>query len=285
MLSRDPDARISPATDSSLWAERIVLVVGAATGTGQAVATAFAAAGARRIALVDSGDMSITQERAIQAAAAKHLPPPDLLILHLQPEDSAGLVERVEEVSRKWGHVDIIVNHVDSTHSTSNEGKRGKYFESAFQNVYAIVHAFLPLLLAGSEKTFINIIPASSPVLKPGQGANMIAEMANKQLTDSLMIDYGHEGLLAYSIHSLKTPTNQDPLNQLKLDGSAIIYLTTKRREWLASRHISSTQNAYELVAQKEVIVRNDLLRYKNTLSFDFPPERVSKGRVPRSSW
>jgi NAD(P)-dependent dehydrogenase (short-subunit alcohol dehydrogenase family) len=93
------------AADSSIWAERIVLVVGAATGTGQAVVTAFAAAGAHRIALVDSGDMSVTQDRALQAAAAKQLAPPDLLTLHLEPEDSARLDERVEEVSRKWGHV------------------------------------------------------------------------------------------------------------------------------------------------------------------------------------
>ncbi|KAH8585602.1 hypothetical protein B0O99DRAFT_696312 [Bisporella sp. PMI_857] len=296
MPYRNTEAENSAAADSSLWAERIVLVIGAATGMGQAVVTAFAAAGAHRIALVDSGDTSVTQDRALQAAAANHLAPPDLLILHLQREDSASLEERVEEVSRKWGHVDFIINHADHRfffveHRVIAD-KWGKCFESGFKNGYALINAFLPLLLVGSEKTLINIIPASSPVLKPGVGANIIVEMANRQMADCLMVDHGHEGLLAYSIHSSRTPTkgiphpaNQDHLNQLEPDGNAIVYLTTKRREWLAGRHISSTQNARELVAHKDVIVRDDLLKYKSSLTFELPPAQVSRGRVSRSSY
>lgn len=203
------------AADSLIWAERTVLVVGAATGTGQAVVTAFAAAGAHRIALVDSGDMSVAQNRALQAAAAKQLAPPDLLTLHLEPEDSASLDERVEEVSRKWGHVDFIINHANhqflfvepTLNGRAVADKRGKWFETGFKNIYAVIDAFLPLLLAGSEKTFINIIPASSSVSKPGIGANMIVEMVNRQMADCLMVDHGHEDLLAYSIHSPRAPT------------------------------------------------------------------------------
>jgi hypothetical protein len=111
---------------------------------------------------------------------------------------------------------DFIINHANHQlffveHSTLNgravADKRGKWFETGFKNIYAVIDTFLPLLLAGSEKTFINIIPASSLVLKPGIGANMIVEMANRQMADCLMVDHGHENLLAYSIHSSRAPT------------------------------------------------------------------------------
>jgi NAD(P)-dependent dehydrogenase (short-subunit alcohol dehydrogenase family) len=220
MPHQNIDAGNGAATDSSTWSERTVLVVGAATGMGQAVVTAFAAAGVHRIALVDIGDMSVTQDRALHAAAANQLAPPDLLTLDLQPEDYACLDQRVEEVSRKWGHVDFIINHANHQplfveHSTLNEravaGKMFKWFETGFKNIYAVIDAFLPLLLAGSEKTFINIIPTSSPVSKPGIGANMIVEMADRQMADCLMVDHGHEGLLAYSIHSSAPTKGMSP--------------------------------------------------------------------------
>lgn len=310
------------AADSSTWASRNILVIGAATGMGQAVVTAFAAAGARRIALMDSGDMSVTRYRAHQAAAAKQLAPPDLLTLQLEHEDSALLDQRVEELSRKWGHVDFIINHAIHQlffveHSTLNERAmedgRGKWFETGFKNIYAVIDAFLPLLFAGHEKTFINIIPDSTFASKPGIGAKVIAETANRHMADLLLVDHGDEDLLAYSIHSSRTPSkgisasankgmsasykdgqklrrdinvdSLDSLKQLEQDGNAVVYLTATRRDWLAGRHISSTQNVRELVAHQDVIVRDDLLRYKSAVSFDLPSGQPRRGRVPRSSY
>jgi NAD(P)-dependent dehydrogenase (short-subunit alcohol dehydrogenase family) len=191
----------------SLWAEKSVMIVGAATATGQAIATAFAAAGARRLAFVDSDDTSVTRDRALKAAAGKNLAPPELLTLQLQREN---LEEKVEEVRRTWGHIDIIVNYADHLcHSVAYTAlkkqavtdQQEKCFECGPNNAYDILHAFLSLLLAGPEKTLINILPPSSPARKSGAGAEMIAEMANRQMTDCLMLDHGHEGLLAYSIH------------------------------------------------------------------------------------
>ncbi|KAM3073522.1 hypothetical protein ACMFMG_004583 [Clarireedia jacksonii] len=292
-------------TDPSMWAERHVMIIGAGTGIGQAVAIAFAISGAR-IALVDSHDTSATQDRVLKAAAAKGIALSDLLILYLHREDSVSLEGSVEEVSRKWGHIDIIINHAD--HLSSSVGfptmkeksiadQQWKCSECGPSN-YAIVHAFLPLLLTGSEKTLINMVSSSSSALKPGSGSNMLAEMINQQMTDCLMIDHGHQNLLAYSMHLSESPTkgrlcpaSQDHLHESGLDGNTIVFLTAKRREWLAGRHISSSQNVRELLAHKDAIVRDDLLRYKPSLTFGLAPEQVSlpyqrtRGRVPRSSY
>jgi NAD(P)-dependent dehydrogenase (short-subunit alcohol dehydrogenase family) len=215
MSYRNLETENTVPVGSLLCAERSVVVVGAATGTGQAVAAAFAAAGVRRLAFVDSDDTSATQDLALKAAAANKLTPPDLLTLHLQRENSVSLEEKVEEVRRKWGHVDIIINHADhmclsvaytALKKQAVTDQQAKCFECGSNNAYDIIHAFIPLLLAGPEKTLINILPPSSPVLKLGAGAEMIAEMANGQMADCLMVDHGHEGLLAYSIHLSGSP-------------------------------------------------------------------------------
>lgn len=200
----------SPGTDPSTWAGRVLVVIGAASSTGQAAVAAFAAAGVHRIALVDSADTSAAQDVALRAASANNLPTPALLPVQLQRGGLASATHGAEEIRREWGHVDLVVHHADHeflpVESTGGDDRviaaqRRKSLGSGIENVYSLVDAFLPLLLSGSEKTLINIIPASSADTKPGAGAGMIAELANRGMADCLMVDHGREGLLAYSIH------------------------------------------------------------------------------------
>lgn len=207
-MSTEPE--ICPDADRLTWANRVVVVIGAASRTGQTVVAAFAAAGVHRIALVDSVDMSTIQDRALQAASANDLSPPALLVLQLQHEEGASLTQGVEEIRHKWGHVDFIIHHADheflpfesvAGSKRAIADQRRKSLESGIKNVYSLIDAFLPLVLGGSEKTLINIIPANSADMKPRAGVGMIAELANRQMADCLMIDHGCDGLLAYSIH------------------------------------------------------------------------------------
>lgn len=201
-----------PGADLSTWASRILVVIGAASSTGQTAVAAFAAAGVHRIALVDSADTSAVQDVALRAASANNLPAPALLVVQLQhgPGGLASATHGVEEIRREWGHVDLVVHHADleflRVESTGGDDRviaaqRRNSLGSGIESVYSLVDAFLPLVLSGSEKTLINIIPASSADTKPGAGAGMIAELANRGMADCLMVDHGREGLLAYSIH------------------------------------------------------------------------------------
>lgn len=199
-----------PSADPSTWAGRVLVVIGAASSTGQTAVAAFAAAGVYRIALVDSDDTSAAEDLALRATSANSLPVPDLLVVQLQPDGIASVTQGVENILRKWGHVDLVVHHADheffSVEPTAGDDRtiaeqRRKSLGYGIENVYSLVDAFLPLLLSGSEKTLINIIPASSADTKPGAGAGMNAELANRAMADCLMVDHGREGLLAYSIH------------------------------------------------------------------------------------
>lgn len=199
-----------PGADLSTWAGRILVVIGAASSTGQTAVAAFAAAGVHRIALVDSADTSAVQDVALRAASANNLPAPALLVVQLQRGGLPSATHGAEEIRREWGHVDLVVHHADleflRVESTGGDDRviaaqRRKSLGSGIESVYSLVDAFLPLLLSGSEKTLINIIPASPAAPTPGAGAGMIAELANRGMADCLMVDHGREGLLAYSIH------------------------------------------------------------------------------------
>jgi NAD(P)-dependent dehydrogenase (short-subunit alcohol dehydrogenase family) len=291
-MSRNNIADVN-SVNHSTWSNRAVMIIGAGTRAAESVVTSFAAAGAGRIALLDVNDMSSSRDMAIRAACDSNMEIPDMLVFRLDGEDSVTLAEAAEEVSRKWGHIDIIIHHAYTPLTSSKADRDGeridanqswKSFEAGVRNVYESLHQLLLLLLAGSEKTLINIFTAAESSTLPGVGVNRMVELLNRQMTDSLMLDHGHEGLLAYSVHA-------PAANAAELDGALIVQLTKNRNEWLAGRHISSKQNVQELLSHREMIVRRDLLRYNSSLSFELPSEQAwhpfmkRRGRVPRSSF
>lgn len=279
--------------DHSTWGSRAVMIIGAGTRAAKSVVAAFAGAGAGRIALLDVNDVSGNRDVAIRAARAGNMEIPDMLTFRLDGEGSVTPAEAAEEVSRKWGHIDIMVHHactpltsskLDRNVQRMDASQSWKTLEAGVRNVYESLQQLLFLVLAGSEKTLINIFTATELGTPPAVGVSRMVEMLNRQMTDSLMLDHGHEGLLAYSVHS---PAD----NARELDGSIIVQLTKNRIEWLGGRHISSKQNVQELLAYREMIVHKDLLRYNSSLSFGLPSERSwhpfmkRRGRVPRSSF
>ena len=90
---------------------KAVFVTGAATGMGQATVVSFAAAGAHRVAIVDHVDASATRARALQAAVDVSRPAPEMLVLESDFCDGASVEAGVQEVSSRWGHVDVLVNN------------------------------------------------------------------------------------------------------------------------------------------------------------------------------
>ncbi|CEI63199.1 hypothetical protein FVEN_g259 [Fusarium venenatum] len=289
-MSRNNIADIN-SVNNSTWSNRAVMIIGAGTRAAESVVASFAAAGVGRIALLGVNDMSSSRDMAVKAACAGNMEIPDMLVFRLDGENSVTIVEAAEEVSQKWGHIDIMIHHaytpltpskVDSEGERMDTNHSWKSFEAGVRTVYESLNQLLFLVLAGSEKTFINIFTESST--QPAVGVNMMVELLNRQMTDSLMLDHGHKGLLAYSVHS-------PAANAAELGGAMIVQLTKNRNEWLAGRHISSKQNVQGLLSHREEIVRRDLLRFNSSLSFELPSEQAwhpflkRRGRVPRSSF
>lgn len=200
---------MSPSAIPAPCAGKTVVVTGAAKGLGQAAAVAFAAAGAERIAIVDSSSTPDTLERASQATAEAGRPAPELFSLQLEVGDAASVHTGVTEIHSRWGHADILINTIghmspfelqQQSLGASDIDVWWKTREVSVKDAFVVARAMLPLLLKGAEKTIVNVISPSSSLLESTSGAHSLLELAMMRLSVGLMLDYGNEGLLAYSL-------------------------------------------------------------------------------------
>ncbi|MCJ1269496.1 hypothetical protein MMC22_009388 [Lobaria immixta] len=266
--NRDSHADISPAVSPAPCVGKTVSVIGAARGTGQATVISFAAAGADRIAILDRVDATATRGRALQAAVGAG----DLSPFELQPEPLGA-----SDMGAWWRTWEVNVN-----------------------GVYLVVRALLPLLFRGTEKTIVNVTSVGSLALTPGASAHQLSKLAVMRLSECLMLDYAYNGLLANSMHPALDLAKGIPeavskaagcVDQPELAGDAVVYLTNGRREWLAGRHVSCAWYMRELMARKDEIVQNDLLKLNMSFGeaptsneMHVPYQRI-RGRVPRNSY
>ena len=64
-----------------------------------------------------------------------------------------------------------------------------------------MTRSFLPLLLASSAKTILNISSGGAHVASPGASAYQTTKLALLRLSEFMNVDYGAQGILAYSLH------------------------------------------------------------------------------------
>ncbi|RYP76574.1 hypothetical protein DL771_001643 [Monosporascus sp. 5C6A] len=277
----DTYAEINPAVNPAPCAGKTVLVTGAAKGIGQAIVVSYARAGASRIAIAARGDASATRARALQAAADAGRQGLEILVLRLDVCDYASITACVAEVSSKWGVVDILINNAGylapfEPLGVSDMDEWWRTWEVNVRGVYWVVRALLPLLLRSADKTIVNLTSVGALALTPGASAYQPSKMAVMRLTEYLMVDYMKQGLLAYSVHPASVPTDlasrmPDALVKAvcndtpELAGDTIVYLTSKRREWLAGRYMSCTWDMPEFMAREPDVVEKDLLKLQVT--------------------
>ncbi|ORY57194.1 uncharacterized protein BCR38DRAFT_354928, partial [Pseudomassariella vexata] len=165
--------------------------------------------------------------------------------------------------------------------------KSWRTWEVNVKGACLVIQALLPLLLKVTEKTIVNVMSADSLALILGASSEPLSNLAVLRLSESLALDYAHKGLVAYSVHQgldLAKGAPEAVTDQPELTSNTVVYLTRKRREWLARRHISCSWDMRELIAQKDEIVRSDLPKFNVSFSVALVYHRA-RGRVPRNSY
>ena len=216
--NRDSHVQNSPVVNPAPCVGKTVFITGAAREMGQATVISFAAAGADRIAIMDRVDASATHARALQAAADAGRPIPEVLVLEVDVCDVASVEAGVKEVSSRWGHVDVLINNAGDLSpfepqplGASDMDAWWRTWEVNVKGIYVVVRALLPLLLQGTEKTIVNMISIGSLALMPGASAYQLSKLAVMRLSECLMLDHAHCGLLAYSMHMAPDLANGMP--------------------------------------------------------------------------
>lgn len=199
----------------------VVLITGAASGIGRAIASRFLAEG-QRVAAVDLDRAAL--ERARQESWSDAGERLLLLGADVAQRDAAELT--VAETASKLGRIDVLVNNAGITggpratklHETSVEDF-DRVCAVNVRGVFLMCRAALPRMLAQNGGVIVNIASVAGFVAFPSRAAYSISKGAVMQLTRSIAVDYAAAGIRCNSVcpGMIDTPLTHWRLEQPEL--------------------------------------------------------------------
>ncbi len=165
---------------------KVVLVTGGAGGIGSAISRKFAAHDYAVIVTYNSN-----KEKAKQLV--KELGGERHSYYQASVNDSANLEKLAQQVTEKYGKLDVLVNNAGITTPVPHEDLEGltdgwidKIMQTNFRGSFAMIRAFKKLLLKGANpETSSLVVNISSVAAKTGIGSN-VAYCASKAAIDSM---------------------------------------------------------------------------------------------------
>jgi len=170
---------------------QVVVVTGASSGVGRAIARAFGRARSR------VGLIARTREALENAAREIHEGGGEALVLPLDVSDARAVQQAADEVAAKWGRIDTWVNDaMVSVFSPVSQTTPEEYRRVTDVNYLGTVHGTLAALRhmrATGEGTIIQIGSALVYRSIPLQSAYCASKAAIRGFTDSLRCELVHE--------------------------------------------------------------------------------------------
>jgi NAD(P)-dependent dehydrogenase (short-subunit alcohol dehydrogenase family) len=174
---------------------KVVLVTGANSGIGEAIAVAFQQAGATVFGLG-------RREEALEAARARH---PKIHWLRADVAKSKEVSVAVESAVREGGRLDVVVNNAGifqfAPLEQSTEEMVRRQFEANVYGTTFVAQAALPALRA-SRGTIINISSAAGHKPVPGGAHYAATKAAVESLTRSWALELAPYGIRVNAIAS-----------------------------------------------------------------------------------
>lgn len=262
-------------------ADKVVFIAGASRGIGQATAIAFARAGARAIYLT-ARSQEASQETLDRVRAAN--PGTECVAVACDVTD-AGQVERaIGDCEARFGALDV---------ADANAGFLGPWVKMAetdpagwwhtwevnVRGAYHVARFALPALIdsaarrkaegrSGGHLVLLSSIGAQ--LLMPGASDYQTAKHAINRLCEFVQADHGDDGIKSFAIHpgGVATELGRSMPEALhpyltetpELAAGFIVWLCSGAADWARGRYLSATWDVDELCAQKDAILRDDLL-------------------------
>ena len=264
-----------------------VLITGAAweDGVGYAAATAFARAGATAIAVADLHSVSEQLITKLKLAATEAGRPEPMVVsctVDIAKHDSVQAMH--DTITRAFGgRLDVVVNN--AAHMEPYQPLLGsdpevywRTYEVNVRGLFNMALAFLPMQLSTRAKhnglcTMINVASSGALTARPGSGSYRSSKLAILRWTETLQLEYGDKGLLAFCINpgAIKTKITETAPEEVRnrfpdrpdVAGDTIAWLAAERREWLAGRYVSCPWDMEELIEMKDDIIEKDKLKMR----------------------
>lgn len=188
---------------------RVVLVTGAASGIGHALARDFLAAGDRVVAFDRDGD-----------GLARLEPPAGGSLARVVGDvgEAADVEACVAEAEARFGPVELLVNNAGTTggpNATAVADTSAEDFDRVvaanIRGPFLLCRRVLPAMAERGRGTIVNIASVAGLVAFPGRAAYSVTKGALIQLSRSIAVDYGHRGVRAVSLcpGMIETPLTQ----------------------------------------------------------------------------
>jgi NAD(P)-dependent dehydrogenase (short-subunit alcohol dehydrogenase family) len=184
---RDPEAR-----DRKALAGKVVLVTGASSGIGEAIARYFAKLGCTVVLVA-------RREPELQRVAADIGPSASYVVADLAEHEGCDRAVRV--ALERHGRVDVLVNNAGRSirrplaESLDRFHDLERVMQINFFGPARLIRAVLPGMRERKSGIVVNVLSAGAMMASPRFGAYTASKAALGQLSDTLAAEHLHEGI------------------------------------------------------------------------------------------
>ncbi|KAF7904370.1 hypothetical protein EAF00_001704 [Botryotinia globosa] len=274
----DTYAAISPKASSHNG--KVVFISGASRGLGRAIALSYAKSGVSGLIISARASLASVEREIEEVCKLANIPVPKILALKLDVLDFASVEDAAKSIETTFGRLDILINNAGYSSNVENivvgdKDEWWKNLEVNLRGVYWVTKCLSPLLLKtdGGDKTIVNVASVAALLMYPGLSGYQMSKFALVRFTETLCVESGDQGLLAYSVHPGAVPTDMakvlpENLHEILIDtpelpADTITFLTSQKRKWLAGRFISCNWDMAEIMSREKEIVDGDKLKFR----------------------
>ncbi|MCX6400831.1 MAG: SDR family NAD(P)-dependent oxidoreductase [Propionibacteriales bacterium] len=232
---------------------KVVVITGAGSGIGRALALNFADRGAR-LALSDVDEKGLVETASLAQKAGA----PEVHTARLDVADREGFVAYASEVAEHFGQVNVVINN-------AGVALAGDVTELAYEdmdwivgiNFWGVVHGtkeFLPHLIASGDGHVVNLSSLFGLLAMPGQSAYNATKFAVRGFTEALreeMLIAGHKvgvtsvhpgGIKTAIARNARVADNEDKAATAKLFDEKLAKMTPERAAEIIVKGITKNQ-------------------------------------------
>jgi 3-oxoacyl-[acyl-carrier protein] reductase len=181
------------------FAGRTALVTGAAQGLGRAIASEFAARGARVVVVDIDGDGAARAAAELEAAGTVATP------VATDVSDAEDVARLAEDVRGLCSGIDVVVNNagvLDDFKPVLEVSERlwDRVLDVNLKGNFLVTKALLPQLLERGGGAVVNIASMAGTIAGAGGAAYTASKHGVIGLTRQLCLDYGARGIRANAI-------------------------------------------------------------------------------------
>ncbi|KAF7538266.1 hypothetical protein G7054_g3070 [Neopestalotiopsis clavispora] len=266
-MHRDVYPAIDPTENEDLRADsKVVIIFGATSGLGFAIAKSWSLAGAKGIVLVGRNAESLRKaENDLASSSQVHSIVADVASV----EDTDSVFKQTLKI---FGHINVVV----TAFGTMNVAPVGaqhpsawwQNFEVNLKSFYNVAHSFITL--CNGKGTLINLASLAASFVNPGMSGYGAAKLAAIRLAETLDVEQPllrvfsvHPGLVVSengrgSIVEAFAPFTRDTA---ALTGGLTLYLDTNKADFLRGSYIHANWDVTEMEAHKDEIVEKKLTK------------------------